>query len=332
MLYSFIITIFLVVLLWHFNRRFSLRYRLTVAIFGTQRERNQKHCYDFPSENNGWKKIGNAPVYGDKDTNCVFDPFVMVENDRFVMIVSERLNHGIDRLESDDGIHWNKTATILSRVPDTWQSIVNRATLVFHNGLWHMWYTGQFNNSACIGHTVSKDGILFHNAKHPCLKAEMKAEGVSVMNPCVLWNEQKECFQMWYAAGENYEPDMLFYAESKDGDHWVKRTEPVLEKHTSHLWECAKVGGCDVKIKSDGSYEMYYIGYQNIDVARICYATSKDGIHWNRDDNNLLIAPSKDGFDSDACYKPAMIERDGRKYMWYNGRHNNEEYIGLAMK
>lgn len=300
--------------------------------FKRLRTANQKHCFDFPAENNGWRKIGDAPVYGDKSTSCVFDPFVLVENGKFIMIVSERLNHGIDRLESEDGIHWIKTATILSRIPDTWQSIVNRATLVFHDGLWHMWYTGQFNNSACIGHTTSKDAISFPNTNEPCLKAEMKAEGVSVMNPCVLWNERKNCFQMWYAAGEDYEPDVLFYAESNDGDKWVKHSEPVLTKLLSHEWEKAKVGGCDVKLKVDGTYEMYYIGYQNVDVARICYATSEDGIHWNREDNNLLIAPSKDRFDSDACYKPAVIEYNGKKYMWYNGRHNNDEYIGLAKK
>ena len=300
--------------------------------FKRQRAANQKHCFDFPAENNGWRKIGDAPVYGDASTSCVFDPNVLIENGKFIMIVSERLNHGIDRLESKDGIHWEKTATILSRIPDTWQSIVNRATLVFHDGLWHMWYTGQFNNSACIGHTTSKDGFSFPNANDPCLKAEMKAEGVSVMNPCVSWNEEKQCFQMWYAAGENYEPDVLFYAESIDGDNWEKEPEPVLTKLLSHEWEKAKVGGCDVKLKADGTYEMYYIGYQNVDVARICYATSKDGIHWNREDNNLLIAPSKDRFDSDACYKPAVVERDGELYMWYNGRHYNDEYIGLAKK
>ena len=135
---------------------------------------------------------------------------------------------------------------------------------------------------------------------------------------------------MWYAAGENYEPDVIFYAESTDGDHWKKRQEPVLTKLESHEWEKAKVGGCDVKLKADGTYEMYYIGYQNVDVARICYATSKDGLDWNRSDNNLLIAPSKNRFDSDATYKPSVVERDGKQYMWYNGRHNHEEYIGLA--
>ena len=88
---------------------------------------------------------------------CVFDPFVMVQDGRFVMAVSERLNHGIDRLESADGINWVKTGTIISRVPGTWQSIVNRATLVYHDGLWHMWYTHhhkQVNHLSSATHVV----------------------------------------------------------------------------------------------------------------------------------------------------------------------------------
>lgn len=282
---------------------FSQRYR--------DRLINNIHRYDFPCENNGWEKIGDMQVYGDPSTSSVFDPYVILERDTLVMYVSERLTNGIDRLTSVDGENWTKTGKALSKIPDTWQSIVNRATVVCKDSVWHMWYTGQYKNSAYIGHATSRDGRSFANASKPCLKPEFPTEGVSVMNPCVLWNETKQCFQMWYAAGENYEPDVLFYAESIDGENWTKIEQPVLSKLESHPWECAKIGGCDVKLREDGSYEMYYIGYQNVDVARICYATSTDGIAWNRSDNNLLIAPSKGRFDSDACYKPAVIETGG---------------------
>lgn len=297
-----------------------------------QRKINQKHCYDFPSENEGWVKSGLIPVYGNKETNSVFDPFAILGKDSFILIVSERKNHSIIRLESEDGINWQNPSVLIERIPGTWQHLVNRASLLYYNGKYHIWYTGQSPDISCIGHAVCNDGFHFTNAKKPCLVAELPQEGLSVMNPCVLWNEEKHCFQMWYAAGDNYEPDVLFYAESKDGDKWIKHPEPILTKLPSHEWEKAKVGGCDVKRKSDGTYEMFYIGYQNVDVARICYATSKDGIHWDRTDNNLLIAPSENGFDSDATYKPAVLEKNGRLYMWYNGRRGHDEYIGLAIK
>lgn len=303
----------------------ALRFRLTRLL-------NQKHRYDYKSENIGWKKYSYNPVYGDFSTRSVFDPFVFLDGQIFKMLVSERRHNCIVLLESKDGINWGKQMTILKCIPNTWQSFVNRASLVCVDGLWHMWYTGQSPDVACIGHTTSKVVLSFKNSNEPCLTAELPQEGVSVMNPHVIWNDQRKIFQMWYAAGENYEPDVLFYAESKDGDNWVKHPQPVLTKLMSHPWECAKVGGCDVKLLTDGTYEMYYIGYQNVDVARICYATSDDGIHWHRTDENLLISPTKGAFDADATYKPSVIEKCGKRYMWYNGRCKDEEYIGLATK
>lgn len=293
---------------------------------------NNIHRYDFASENDGWKKLSDVPVYGDSMTNSVFDPYAFIYRDKFYLLVSERKNNGIDLIESKDGHIWGRVTDVLECTPYSWQAKVNRPSLVYHNGIWHLWYTGQSPNVSCIGHTTSITFLHFDASENPCIKADLKEEGISVMNPCVLWNDNKQCFQMWYAAGDNYEPDSLFYAESKDGDNWVKHPKPVLTKLPCHPWESAKVGGCDVKHKEDGTYEMYYIGYQNIDVARICYATSEDGIIWNRSDDNLLIGPSKNSFDSDATYKPSVLEVDGKLYMWYNGRKNNSEYIGLAIK
>lgn len=142
----------------------------------------------------------------------------------------------------------------------------------------------------------------------------------------------KKCFKMWYSAGETYEPDIICYAESKDGVLWKKHFHPVLAKYPQHEWEKYKVGGCQVIQLQDGSFKIYYIGYQNLDVARICMANSTDGIKWERNDENLLISPSKNAWDADAVYKPTIVEKDNVLFMWYNGRNAHEEYIGLAIK
>lgn len=292
---------------------------------------NQKHRYDYPPENNGWKKYGVTPVYGDKETNSVFDPFVLAINEKLFMYLSERNFNNIVRIESQDGIKWSNSKIVLKCIPQSWQMKVNRSCLVIKDNIWHMWYTGQTANVSCIGHSVSMDGLHFKNASIPCIKAEMPLEGISVMNPCVIWNAKKNIFQMWYAAGENYEPDMLFYAESNDGEIWIKNPNPILTKHSHHKWEKIKVGGCDVKLNDDGHYYMYYIGYQNLNVARICFATSIDGIHWERPDNNYILSPTPKQFDSDSVYKPTIVCFKNQEYLWYNGRNNNNEYIGLAI-
>lgn len=291
----------------------------------------QLHRYDYPDVNNGWLKYSKDPVFGDLLTGSVFDPYVLQMDDKFYMFVSERNNNSIIRIESRDGINWEDVKTVIGPKTGTWQSKVNRGCVLKSGGVWHMWYTGQTRYNSCIGHTTSIDGIHFENADSPCIIPTMSNEGVSVMNPCVLWDEETNLFKMWYAAGDNFEPDALFYAESLDGKSWKKQTEPVLTKNPCHKWELAKVGGCHI-LKRDKKYEMYYIGYQNPHVARICYAYSVDGIHWYRPDNNLLIGPTRKGFDLDATYKPTVVDNNGKLYMWYNGRSGNVEYIGLAIK
>lgn len=196
-----------------------------------------------------------------------------------------------------------------------------------------MWYTGMNNAESRIGLAVSKDGINFKRSLHnPVLLPELDFENKSVMNPCVLWDEQKNLFRMWYSGGEKYEPDVICYAESKDGVSWAKNTAPVLTKGLEE-YDKYKVGGCDVHKTANG-YVMYYIGYQNLDNARICKATSKDGINWRRSTSNPIISPSKDKWDSEACYKPAFYysKKENKSYIFYNGRKGHTETIGFAYK
>ncbi len=301
-------------------------------VFLRQREINQYHRYDYPSENNGWKKVGNAPVYGDKETGTIFDPQVIVHDGMFLMTASERKSGSIILLVSNDGLRWEHKCTLLKPVPGTWEHVVNRSCLRNVDGIWHLWYTGQKGDRSCVGHLVASaiDNFVRPKSNMPVLWPTMENERDSVMNPCAIWDEQTSMFRMWYAAGEAYEPDVLMYAESEDGVSWNKYPKPVLMKEPAHPWEQYKVGGCDVIRLSDGSFSMYYIGYQNMDVARICYATSDDGIRWNRQDNNYCLSPSADAWDADAVYKPTVAIWNGEQYIWYNGRRENNEYIGMA--
>ena len=294
---------------------------------------NQIHRYDFPSENNGWLKNGNGAVWGNAEVGTMFDPYVFGTDGEFNMLVSARKTLSLMLLESSDGVVWLKPKIILNGRPGMWDENVSRGCLLHINERYYLWYSGQYNGVSCVGLALSDDGKIFKRvAINPILKSDLKFEGVSVMNPCVLWDEHEKVFKMWYSAGETYEPDVIGYAVSEDGVVWKKREKPVLEKNKCHKWECYKVGGCNVVKNADGSYDMYYIGYQNVDVARICLAHSKDGIVWAREDENLLLSPSKNAWDSDAVYKPSVVKTKEKSYLWYNGRKGCCEYIGLAVK
>ena len=78
---------------------------------------------------------------------------------------------------------------------------------------------------------------------------------------------------------------------------------------------------------------MFYIGYEDIDTARICVAKSQNGItEWKKCPLNPIISPDKDSWDADACYKPSVIwnEQEQKWMLWYNGRRGSDEFIGMA--
>lgn len=307
-----------------------IRPRINRHIRNSEYIQNHAHAYDFPAENNGWKKFGASPVYGEGE-NIMFDPYCYVEDDTLKMLVSDRKNGALATVTSTDGVQWNDYELLLSGISQTWEDIVNRGCMIKHGDTYMLYYTGQHNGESHIGLAMSHDGNNFYRYEYnPILRPESNHEGASVMNPCVIYDKKSRLFKMWYSAGETYEPNIICYAESTDGINWVKRDQPVLEKGENE-WEKDRIGGCQVIQQSTG-YIMYYIGYQNIDIARICYAESQDGIHWKRTSGNLLLSPSEGSWDSCAVYKPSVASWHGQEHLYYNGRNEQGEYIGLAVK
>ena len=294
---------------------------------------NKKATYDYAPQQGCWEKYG-SPVFGDETTASVFDPFVVMIEDRYRLFVSERKNSGIICTDSTDGTEWEKWKVALEAGDKgSWEERVNRASVCKIDGKWLMWYTGQSRNNSAIGIATSDDGIRFTRMQQkPILVPSEPYEKGSVMNPCVLWDKDEKIFKMWYAAGEQFEPDVLCYAESKDGINWERyANNPILEKSNEKYDQC-KVGGCDI-LKENDRYYMFYIGYQNVDTARVCMAESNDGIHnWVRSMDNPVISPEKKSWDADAVYKPTVVlnKQKNKLLMWYNGRKQNCERIGLA--
>lgn len=197
-----------------------------------------------------------------------------------------------------------------------------------------MWYTGQNKGVSKIGYAKSQDGFRFKKLENPILIPEYKFEKNSVMNPNVIYDKEEKIYKMWYAAGETYEPDVIAYATSEDGINWKKyKNNPIFSKNKKRFsLDSFKVGACDIHKISYNNYLMFYIGYSDLNTARIFVAKSRDGINnWKRS-ANPIIRPSKIGFDSNACYKPsALYDKIQKKWMlWYNGRFKGKEYIGLA--
>jgi hypothetical protein len=91
------------------------------------------------------------------------------------------------------------------------------------------------------------------------------------------------------------------------------------------------VAACQV-VKKDDGHLMFFVGFWDEDTAQIGIARSCDGITaWERHPQNPILAPSKDSWDADACYKPFALFDGERWRNWYNGRNGGLEQIGLAI-
>lgn len=297
---------------------------------------NQLHAYDYPEENGGWHKYEQNPILGNTQTGSLFDPCVRRVNQEYVMCLSRRVDHSIMLFFSKDGFKWENGIEILTGIEDSnWEKRVNRACFLFKDNVWHLWYTGQNKEKSKIGYAVSEDGIHYIRvSSSPVLSPEYFFEGENVMNPCVIWDDQKSRFHMWYAAGENYEPDVICYAYSNDGIHWNKNKAPVIQSDPNRKYKQCKVGACDV-MKADGTYYMAYIAYQNLNVARIAFAKSHNGIDdWKECYNYPILSPGKGKWDRHAVYKPTLCTDESctKIFLWYNGRYNHKECIGMAIK
>ena len=304
--------------------------------FIIRRRRNVRELYIYPETQDGWTKCPQ-PVIGNRRTGSYFDPYVCKENGKFSLYVSERRNGSIVRFDSKNGSSWERIATILQgQAHSDWEAEVNRGCVRKIGERWFLWYTGQANGKSAIGVAISDDGINYKRyGQGPILRPTFAYEGCAVMNPSVLYDHGTGQFQMWYCAGEQCEPDVICYATSSDGLVWEKCADNPVFCPSKEVYDRAKVGGCDVFRRSDGEYGMFYIGYQNIDNARICYAQSPDGkTKWRRSKQNPILSPSRGKWDAHALYKPAFFEDISKHkcYLWYNGRKGRREYIGLATK
>ncbi|MDR2041805.1 MAG: hypothetical protein LBP98_05745 [Tannerella sp.] len=281
-----------------------------------------------------WVKYENNPVLGGGDLGTVFDVSLLKDGGVYKMYNSWRPKSSLALSVSEDGKQWTQPQIVLAPNDETaWERNINRPGVVKKDGVYHLWYTGQANDSSRIGYATSADGIHFtRQSAEPVLQPELPWEKVAVMCPHVNWDEREGVFKMWYSGGEQNEPNAIGYATSRDGLRWTKYAgNPVFAADPSNPWEQHKVTACQV-IKRENDYLMFYIGFRDEDYAQIGMAKSPDGIgSWTRCEGNPIIAPTPGGWDASACYKPFVVREKDRWLLWYNGRNGGLEQIGLAV-
>lgn len=237
---------------------------------------------------------------------------------------------------SADGIHWTKSGAnpVLSNgQPGDFDSEhVHYGPVLFHDDQYWFWYSGHNGQHWQIGLAISEDGI--HWAKHPdnpalTVGSNGEWDAYGVISPAVIFDGHS--YKMWYNGNG---PEFVLaagYAESSDGVHWTKYPHNPILTPVPNTWESDAVGMGPV-LFFEGKYHAWYGGRQSGIRSSIGYATSADGITWERFAGNPAVEPGKnDAWDSTTLGGFWVLRENDVLKMWYSGRRDDIWKIGYAV-
>lgn len=209
------------------------------------------------------------------------------------------------------------------------------------NGLW-MYYSGwnqkvstPYHNA--MGLAVSTDGgVSFKRMFEGPIMDRTPLEPYVAVTPTII--QESDHYKMWYVSGikwtkvnEKYEPVYVIkYAQSKDGIEWVRPNIQVIpSRHELEAFSRPSV------FKLNNLYHMFFCfrgseDYRDGSQAyRFGYATSKDGITWERMDSGFELLGEKGDWESSMNCYPFFFEALGKKYLLYNGNGFGQSGFGL---
>jgi len=237
---------------------------------------------------------------------------------------------------------------------------IDAHTILRDNGIYKMWYAGGTDSFIKrIYYATSPDGLIWTkydnsvpvnsdttstNGRIP-LGTLGSGDNNSVEKPVVL--KDGNTYKMWYSGCRDVYSTIcsVYYATSSDGLSWTKYNNsiPPPSNNVSYNGQLP-IGSSDVGdnntifgssiIKVSDEYKMWYgaisnSGFSNI--YSIFYATSPDGLTWNKVNNTLPQSSNTTSFfgqlprgligagDAGFVYAPLVIKDDRTYKMWYSG-------------
>ena len=200
---------------------------------------------------------------------------------------------------------------------------------------WNKKVSTPYHNA--IGVAVSKDhGKTFTRLFDGPIIDRTMHEPFMAITPCVV--RENNIFKMWYASGTSwvniagkYEPVYVIkYASSADGLTWQRSQQAcIIPRHEQEAL-CAPT-----VVMEDECYHMWFsyrdsVDYRNHHGYRIGYATSCDGMIWNRADAQAGIDVSESGWDAAMICYPNVFKHNNQLHLLYNGNGFGQSGFGYA--
>ncbi|MBP88674.1 MAG: hypothetical protein CMJ64_18500 [Planctomycetaceae bacterium] len=191
---------------------------------------------------------------------------------------------------------------------------------------WWMWYNGRTNDcyTGSIGLAISSDGLKWTKANggKPIFPHGPREsfDSSKVDHPTVL--QFNDRFHMWYTTGDDKSIYTIGYATSRNGVHWTRENDsrPVLTAGKKGAFDDRMVLHPSAVRDGTGMLHLWYNGVGPSGSFRVGHATSRDGVHWDRQNNGKpVLEPSQVGeFKEDYVYNVHVRIGEGKFHMWYS--------------
>lgn len=294
-----------------------------------------------------WTQYTNNPVFKGKGWSfgTVSAPMVVNFKDTLRMWYGGSSVYGFDDKMhigyawSLDGINWKQYGEKPVLFAENEKHLVIPKVIVDGDTL-RMWFgAGNVLVSSSgivttICYAVSVDGINWSRYPSPVMRPEKSWCKGGVLPGGVI--KENGIFKMWFIGGISHygypSPEFKWstgLATSPDGINWIVSDNPVLQYGSDFDLNAAD---CGTVLKTSSGYEMWYTGWRQAEASgKIGYATSSDGIHWEKYKRNpVLSAVSATGDFGNAFICPCVLF-DGKNYkMWFAAWHGATPSIGYA--
>jgi len=192
---------------------------------------------------------------------------------------------------------------------------------------YEMWFGASFGPGTPnwrpyrIGFAISKDGSSWTMHPSPVLSPDPGTwEAYTVEQPKVI--RENGFYKMWYTGSPDWNNSMIGYATSPDGIHWTKYASNPVMGVGKASWDAGGPYSCTV-MPFQGGYRMWYGAYSSINPYPGCigYATSPDGVTWQRDTVHNPVVKNGASYEWDGYFAitPQVLQLGDTYWMWYTG-------------
>lgn len=208
---------------------------------------------------------------------------------------------------------------------------VNDSVLMFYVGF-QLVQNVKFLAFSGVAKSEDNGNSFYRIQKTPILDRSDEALYIRAIHT-VLFEGGK--FKIWYATGSSWETinDIKYpnydisYIESDSLDFSPKGVKCI--EYNKNNFEY-RIGRPRVYKLADLTYKMNFTYGTTTGLYQPGEAYSKDGIFWERRDENFPLNLSKEGWDSKHLCYPSIIDMGYKTYMFYNGNNMGEQGFGYA--